>query len=279
MAKMLEISSSGYYRFLKFKPSQRTTENEELLRQIKEVYEAHKKRYGSPRIHKVLVKKGIQCSRKRVSRLMAKNQLKAEPQKRFKLTTTVDKKAAFAPNLLEQKFEAKGPNQKWVSDITYIWTLEGWLYLAVILDLFSRKVVGVSMSDRLQSEIVTDALQQAVGRRQPSQGLIHHSDRGVQYTSANFQDLLKENGIICSMSATGNCFDNAVAESFFHTLKTECVYTSSYITRAQARQSIFEYIEVFYNNDRLHSTIGYLSPNEFENNYFSQQQNVSLRCL
>ncbi len=195
------------------------------------------------------------------------------------MTTTVDKKATFAPNLLKQKFEAKVPNQKWVSDITYVWTLEGWLYLAVILDLFSRKVVGVSMSDRLRSEIVTDALKQAVCRRNPAQGLIHHSDRGVQYTSDNFQKLLKENQIICSMSATGNCYDNAVAESFFNSLKTECVYTNSYATRDQARQSIFEYIEVYYNNDRLHSTIGYLTPNEFENNYFSQQQNVSLRCV
>ena len=149
MAKTLEVSCSGYYRFLKFKPSQRANENEELLEQIKEIYEVHKKRYGSPRIHKALIKKGIDCSRKRVSRLMAKNQLQAKPQKRFKLTTTVDKKAVFAPNLLEQKFEAKTPNQKWVSDITYIWTLEGWLYLAVILDLFSRKVVGVSMSDTI----------------------------------------------------------------------------------------------------------------------------------
>jgi transposase InsO family protein len=277
MAKILEVSSSGYYRFLKFKPSQRANENEELFTQIKEIYEVHKKRYGSPRIHKALVKKGIHCSRKRVSRLMSQNQLIAKPQKRFKLTTTVDKKAAFAPNLLDQKFEAKSPNQKWVSDITYIWTLEGWLYLAVILDLFSRKVVGVSMSNSLQSEIVTDALQQAVCRRNPPQGLIHHSDRGVQYTSTDFQKRLKENQIICSMSATGNCYDNAVAESFFNSLKTECVYTNSYVTRDQARQSIFEYIEVYYNNDRLHSTIGYLTPNEFENNYFSQQQNVSLR--
>ena len=135
------------------------------------------------------------------------------------------------------------------------------------------------MSDRLQSEIVTDVPQQAVCRRSPPQGLIHHSDRGVQYTSVNFQKLLKENQIICSMSATGNCYDNAVAESFFNSLKTECVYTNSYVTRAQARQSIFEYIEIFYNNDRLHSTIGYLRPNEFENNYFSQEQNLSLRCV
>ena len=184
----------------------------------------------------------------------------------------------FAPNILQQTFEAKAPDERWVSDITYVWTLEGWLYLAVILDLFSRKVVGISMSERLKSEIVTDALQQAISRRCPSLGLIHHSDRGVQYTSERFQNLLKEEGIICSMSGTGNCFDNAVAESFFHTLKTECVYRHSYATRAQAKQSIFEYIEVFYNNNRLHSTIGYVSPNEFENNY-CKQKNVSLRSV
>ena len=201
---------------------------------------------------------------------MRKADLKAKMPGIFKLTTRQDKRAIAAPNLLRQEFSATVPNVKWVSDITYIRTREGWLYLAVILDLFSRKVVGMAMNDSLQTNLVLEALNQALQRRQPKNDLQHHSDRGCQYTSHAFQKLLQENNIICSMSATGYCFDNAVAESFFHTLKTECVYHERYESREQAKDSIFEYVEIFYNNQRRHSTLSYLSPAEFERRYFQQ---------
>jgi putative transposase len=186
------------------------------------------------------------------------------------VTTQVDAKLPAAPNRLQQDFKAEAPNEKWVADITYVWTLEGWLYLAIILDLFSRKVVGMAMSERLKKEVVMAALSQALGRRQVKGSLVHHSDKGCQYTSSGFQDLLKAHDITCSMSGTGNCFDNAVAESFFHTLKTEHVYFEDYATREQAKQSIFEYVEVFYNNQRRHSFLNYVSPSEFERGYQMQ---------
>ena len=191
-------------------------------------------------------------------------------QRLFKATTRVNKKQPVAPNLLQQNFTATVPNSKWVADISYIRTLEGWLYIAVILDLFSRKVVGLSMSESLQTPLVVDALEHALQRRNPSFPLQHHSDRECQYTSTAFQQLLTDNGIVCSMSSTGCCFDNAVAESFFHTLKTECVYFERYESREQVKRSIFEYIEIFYNNHRRHSTLGYLSPVEFEQRFYQR---------
>jgi len=193
-------------------------------------------------------------------------------QKKFKVTTQVDPKLPVAANHLQQDFKAMGPNEKWVADITYVWTLEGWLYLAIILDLFSRKVVGMAMSDRLKKEIVLIALTQALGRREVTGSLLHHSDKGCQYTSMAFRDLLEERGILCSMSGTGNCYDNAVAESFFHTLKTEHIYFEEYKTREEAKQSIFEYVEVFYNNQRRHSFLDYVSPSDFENEYQIRQK-------
>lgn len=201
---------------------------------------------------------------------MKKLGMAAKMQRLFKTTTRVNKKQPVAPNLLQQNFTATVPNSKWVADISYIRTLEGWLYLAVVLDLYSRKVVGFSMSESLQTPLVLEALEQALQRRNPTFSLQHHSDRGCQYTSAAFQNLLAKKGIVCSMSSTGCCFDNAVAESFFHTLKTECVYFERYESREYAKQSIFEYIEVFYNNHRRHSTLGYLSPVEFERRFYQR---------
>lgn len=271
MARSLDVSRSGYYCYSRKKPSIRRQENERLLSLIRQIFLQSRETYGSPRIHAELKEMGQICSRPRVARLMRKAGLKAKMPRLYRVTTRQDKQAAAAPNLLQQAFTAKGPNEKWVSDITYIRTLEGWLYLAVILDLFSRKVVGMAMGESLQAKLVLDALNQALQRRQPQSDLQHHSDRGCQYTSQVFQKLLQENNITCSMSATGYCFDNAVAESFFHTLKTECVYHECYKNREQAKQNIFEYVEVFYNNKRRHSTLGYLSPAEFERRYFHQQ--------
>jgi putative transposase len=275
MAEVLEVSRSGYYQFLKGVLSERTQANEQLLAEIKQVHTASRETYGSPRIHKELRAKGHGCSRKRVARLMRAAGISAKMRKKFKVTTEVDAEGVAAPNRLQQEFKANRPNEKWVSDITYVWTQEGWLYVAVILDLFSRKVVGMAMSERLKKEVVMIALNQALGRREVNNGLIHHSDKGSQYTSHGFQGLLKKRGIMCSMSGTGNCFDNAVAESFFHTLKTEHIYFQNYETREQAKQSIFEYVEVFYNNQRRHSFLNYLSPNEFERVY-QMQETISL---
>lgn len=270
MAEVLEVSRSGYYKFLVSPESPRAQANQELLTAIQASHTASRQTYGSPRIHKDLRAAGHDCSRKRVARLMQEAGIMAKMKKKFKVTTQVDIKLPAAPNHLQQDFKAEAPNQKWVSDITYVWTREGWLYLAVILDLFSRKVVGMAMSDRLKKELAMVALGQALTRRDGRAPSYHHSDKGCQYTSGAFQDLLKAHGITCSMSSTGNCFDNAVAESFFHTLKTEHIYFEDYVTREQAKASIFEYVEVFYNNQRRHSFLNYLSPVEFERGYVMQ---------
>jgi putative transposase len=264
MAHILGVSRSGYYHFCQRKVSKRQQENNTLQEMIKTIFSTSRSTYGSPRIHAELKAQGINVSRPRVARLMKQLGLVAKMQSLFKVTTRINKKQAVAPNLLQQNFSAATPDSKWVADISYISTLEGWLYIAVILDLYSRKVVGLSMGNSLHTTLVAQALEQALQRRNSSPDLQHHSDKGCQYTSTAFQKLLTDNGITCSMSSTGCCFDNAVAESFFHSLKTECVYFERYESREQAKQSIFEYIEVFYNNYRRHSTLGYLSPVEFE---------------
>jgi putative transposase len=264
MSKMLKVSRNGYYKFLQSKPSKHNKENVELLEKIKKVHKESRRTYGSPRIHAELLEQGETCSRKRTAKIMRDAGIQAKMKKRFKVTTKVNPKAQAAPNLLRQDFTASKANQRWVADMTYIQTAEGWLYLAAVLDLYSRRIVGLAMSDRMTADLVAIALEQALTRRKPSTGLIHHSDRGCQYTSHQFQALLKEKGIIVSMSGTGNCYDNAAMESFFHTLKTEHVHFEQFKTRHQAQASIFEYIEVFYNRKRRHSTLGYLSPLAFE---------------
>lgn len=270
MARILGVSRSGYYQFCRRSPSKRQLENEALLGEIQRVFQRSRETYGSPRIHAELKEQGQKCSRPRVARLMKKFGIAAKMRRLFRTTTTPSYRRVAAPNLLEQDFTAAAPNQKWVADVTYIRTMEGWLYLAVVLDLYSRKVVGLAMDKSLHTELVLKALEQALQRRQPAEGLRHHSDRGCQYTSDAFQALLAKNKVACSMSGTGNCYDNAVAESFFHTLKTEWIYFERYDNREQARRSIFEYVEVFYNNQRRHSTVGYLSPAEFERRYYQQ---------
>jgi putative transposase len=264
---MLGVARSGYYKYRNKQPGKRQKENEALLTTIRAIYKMSRQTYGSPRIHAELKMQGFQCSRPRVARIMRREKIAAKMSRIFKRTTRVDGRRAVAPNLLQQDFVANIPNQKWVADITYVRTQEGWLYVAIVLDLFSRKVIGLAMGESLHTELVLQAMNQALQRRQPKNGLQHHSDRGCQYTCEAFQQLLVANGITCSMSGKGNCYDNAVAESFFHTLKTECVYFERYVSRMDARLSIFEYVEIFYNNQRRHSTLGYASPSEFERQF------------
>ncbi len=264
MCRVLKVSKSGYYAFRGRGKSRRQLENERLLGEIRNAHTGSRRVYGSPRITEELQSNGIECSENRVARLMRANGIAAKMKRKFKATTDSGHNLPVAENLLKQDFTADAPDRVWVSDITYIWTTEGWLYLAVILDLFSRRVVGWAMSDTITQDIVISAFLQAVWRRKPKTGLIFHSDRGSQYAAKDFRNLLAEHGFLQSMSGKGNCYDNAVAESFFHTLKTEVIYHEKYLTRNQARLSIFEYIEVFYNRVRKHSTLGYRSPWEFE---------------
>ena len=277
MSKVFKICRSGYYKFKKSGLSNREKENIRLLGRIKRVHEESRQTYGSPRIWAELKAQGESCSRKRIAKIMQKVGLAAKMKKRFKITTKTNDRNKIAPNLLAQNFKADCPDQRWVADITYINTLEGFLYLAAILDLFSRKIVGLAMSERINSSLVSNALKQAVIHRAPEDGLVYHSDKGCQYTSSDFQKQLKIYGMTPSMSGTGNCYDNSPMESFFHTLKTEHVYFENYATREQAKISIFEYIEAFYNRKRRHSTLGYLSPTDFEKKWQAEQhQNISL---
>ena len=264
MCHALVVQRSGYYAWRRRTPSTRAQANEVLLKLIREEHETSRKTYGSPRIKKVLERKGVLCGKNRVARLMRMHGIAAKKRHKWHPTTTQRKPGVVpAPNWLNQEFTAVAPNRKWVSDFTYIDTAEGWLYLATVLDLFSRKVVGWAMSEWMDTDLVETAWQMALLGRRPEPGLLHHSDQGSQYTSAVYQKSLTTALVQLSMSRVGNCYDNAVAESFFGTLKTECV-TSQFATRALAHTSIFEYIEVWYNRQRLHSTLGYLSPVEFE---------------
>jgi putative transposase len=265
MCQVLEISASGYYAWRGRPVSQREQDNQELLDQIKEIHAASRKTYGSPRVHADLVDQGIRCNKKRVERLMRVNDIRGKHRRRRRVKTTDSAHdLPVAPNVLNRQFEADVPNQKWVTDITYIATDEGWLYLTAVLDLFSRRVIGWSMASTLCASLVKNALQMAIADRHPQAGLLHHSDRGSQYCSAEYQSLLDTHQMVVSMSRTGNCYDNAPMESFFGTLKCELVHDRHYRTQAEARQDIFEYIEVFYNRKRRHSSLGYKSPVEYE---------------
>ena len=264
MCGVLDVSRSGYYAWRTRADSQRTQSNQRLLVQIREEYQLSAKTYGSPRIHAALQGKGIRCSRKRVARLMRLDRIAARKAcRRIPHTTQRDPNARPAPNLLNQDFSSLAPDRKWVSDITYIDTAEGWLYLAAILDLFSRRIVGWAMDEHMEASLVQQAWSMAVSQRCPSPDLLSHSDQGSQYTSELYQQALAACHCQVSMSRVGNCFDNAAMESFFSTLKTECA-DHQFTTRAQARTAIFEYIEGWYNRQRLHSSLGYLSPVEFE---------------
>lgn len=262
--RVLSVSLSGYYAWRVRGPSEREIDDARLIDKIRGVYDATGGVYGVRRIHRQLLVDGERVSRNRVARLMRKCGLKARRKSKFRVTTDSKHNLPVAENLLEREFFSAGPNQVWASDITYIWTLEGWLYLAAVIDLHSRMVVGWSMNERLDRNLVLDALSMAVGRRNPEPGLIHHSDRGRGYASGAYQKALAEREMRCSMSRKGDCWDNAVVESFFSSLKTERVHHRTYRSREEARRDIFEYIEVFYNRVRLHSTLGYMAPAQFE---------------
>jgi len=267
MCELFGISRSGYYAWKKRKPSQREQYHQTLIDQIRRIHQLSRKTYGSPRVYAQLKKQGYACNQKTVARLMQLEGLKGQRKYRKVMTTNSKHSFPVAPNMLNREFQAEKPNQKWVADITYIPTTEGWLYVAGILDLFSRKIVGWDMSSRIDATLVENALRMALYQRHPGKGLLHHSDRGSQYASYQIRDILDANQIQVSMSDKGNCYDNAVMESFFSTLKNEWVHHQKYITRTQARTDIFNYIEGFYNTVRLHSTLGYLSPVEFEDKY------------
>lgn len=264
MCHVLEVSESGYYAWLKRSTCRRQREDAHLQQKIRQVFVTHQGRYGSPRILRELHDEGINCSRKRIARLMRKAQLSAGRKRRRVLTTKRDMTHPVASNILNREFRAEEPNKKWVTDITSIPTQQGWLYLAVILDLYSRMVVGWSMSGNCDEKLVEHALDQALARRRPKAGLLHHSDRGSQYTSQAYQAYLERSGIQPSMSRKGNCWDNAAMESFFGTLKDECVGEIIYSSHDEARSALFTYMEVYYNRVRRHSTLGYVSPLNYE---------------
>jgi len=265
MRSVLEVSTSGYYAWRTQPQSHRDRENQKLVEQIREIHAESRETYGSPRIHADLADQGIKCNKKRVERLMRIHGIRAKQYKRRRVQTTDSAHdLPVAPNVLNREFEADAPNQKWVTDITYVPTDEGWLYLAVVLDLFSRRIIGWSMASTLCTGLVKNALLMAIAERCPGAGLLHHSDRGAQYASGEYQAVLTHHQMIVSMSRTGNCYDNAPMESFFGTLKRELIHHRHYRTRAEARQDIFEYIEVFYNRKRRHSSLGYLSPVQYE---------------
>ncbi len=264
MCRVLCVSRSGYYVWEKQPESFQVCANKKLALEIKAIYDDEKQRVGSPRITKRLQALGHKVGKNRVAGIMRKQGWRAKGVKKFKATTNSRHTLAVAENLLQQNFEADRPNQKWVSDLTYIWTEEGWLYLAVVLDLYSRMVVGWAMSERMTATLVCDALKMALWRRKQPKGVIVHSDRGVQYCSAAYQALLSENHLICSMSKKGDCFDNAAMESWNGSLKVEAIHGEKFDTRTEAKKHVFEYIDVYYNRKRLHSTLGYLSPVDFE---------------
>ena len=259
MCQTLAVSLSGYYAWVARPESRRTAENRQLLAQIRVIHAESRSTYGSPRVHGTLQAQGQRIGEHRVARLMRASALRAKTVKKWRATTDSAHQYPVVPNTLNRQFAVAHPNRVWAGDITYVWTAEGWLYLAVVLDLYSRRVIAWGMGSRLTQELATAALTMAVEHRRPASGVLHHTDRGSQYAATLYRELLAGHGLTASMSRRGNCWDNAVVESFFHTLKTELVYHRRYITREEARQDIFEWIEVFYNRTRRHSTLGYRS--------------------
>jgi transposase InsO family protein len=265
MCRILGVVRSGYYRWRKVPVGKRKMADMILSMHIKDIFEQSRDTYGSYRIHAELLDEGIRCGRERVARLARENNLEPKAARRFKIMTTDSKhRLPVAPNVFNQNFTAQEPDQIWLTNITYVPTAEGWLYLAAVMDLYSRRIVDWAISDSLHRQLVIDALQMAIATRQPSPGLLHHSDRGSQYASQDYQALLTQYQMVGSMSRKGNCYDNAPMESFFGTFKTELTFHCDYATRNEARLDIFEYIEVFYNRKQRHSALGYKSPAKYE---------------
>jgi len=265
MCRVLDVSPSGFHAWHKRQPAARAIADALLQVEIAAIHRASRQRYGSPRVHQELRHgRGIRCGKKRVARLMRRSGLRGKRPRRFRVTTQSQHPHPIAPNVLNRDFAVAQPNRVWGADITYIPTGEGWLYLAVLLDLASRRAVGWALEPTLERDLVLTALQQALTQRQPTAGLLHHSDRGSQYACGEYRERLAERGIAVSMSRKGDCWDNAVVESFFATLKTELVHDARWPTRAAAKQAIAEFIEVWYNRQRRHSSLGYLSPAEYE---------------
>jgi putative transposase len=268
----MEVSRSGFYAFCKRPQSATEQANQVLVCQIQKVFQESKETYGSPRVYEELKELGIAGSEKRIARLMRLADLKAVLPKRFVVTTDSDHDLPIAENLLDREFGCDTPDRRWTADITYVWTSEGWLYLAVLLDLFSRRIVGWAMGTTLERSLVLSALDMALTSRTPEAGLLCHSDRGSQYASGDYQKALEKAGILCSMSRRGNCWDNAPTESFFSSLKKELVYRTHFATRSEAKAALFEWIEVWYNRKRRHSSLGYQSPEAFERKYQQELQ-------
>lgn len=263
ICEALGVSRSGFHAWLSRTPSARARTDEALGAKVRASFLNSYRTYGARRVWHDLLAEGLSCGLHRVERLMRQQALKARPR-RLGLPRDNGERSVIAGNVLDRQFTAEAPNRKWVADFTYIWTAEGWLYVAAVIDLFSRRVVGWSMSDTMTAQLVTDALVMAIWRRGKPDALLHHSDQGSQYTSEQFQRLMTDNGVACSMSRSGNVWDNAAMESFFSSLKTERIARKTYRTRDHARAEVFDYIERFYNPTRRHSTLGYLSPMDFE---------------
>ena len=264
LCTVLDVSRSGFYASQRRPVATRRGEDQQLAVHVAAAYAASQRRYGSPRVYLDLREQGHAVGRHRVARLMREQGLRARAKRRFQRTTDSQHGLPVAANVLARQFTVPTPNMAWVSDITYLWTREGWLYLVVILDLFSRRVVGWAVHDRITRQLALDALTMALHHRQPPPGLVHHSDRGSQYASGDYQAVLAAHGVVCSMSRRGNCWDNAVAESFFSTLKMELAHDADWATRADARADVARYLEIFYNRQRRHSVLGYVSPVAFE---------------
>jgi len=270
LCRVFGVSLSGYYAWRDRPPSAWVQADEALLEQIGEIHAHSRQTYGAPRIHAELRARGVRCGRKRVARLMLQAGLTGAQRRHYHGTTRQDREALAAPDLVQRDFTASGPDQLWVADITYVPTGEGWLYLATVLDAWSRRIVGWAMGDTLRTELVVEALNMTVWNRRPADGVIHHSDRGAQYTSLAFSRRCREAGVVPSMGSVGDAYDNALAEAFFASLKTELLMRSTFATRAAARLALFDYIEGFYNSHRRHSALGYLSPAEFERRWWQQ---------
>lgn len=264
MCRVLKVARSGFYAWLHRQESARAKETRRLRVEVSAAFAEHKRRYGSPRLWRALRADGVQVGRHRVARLMRDQQLRARPRRRYVATTDSRHHQPVPPNVLARDFKPTAPDRTWASDVTYLPTGDGWLYLAVVLDLHSRRVVGFAMSARNDEDLTLAALRMALDQRSPAPGLVHHSDRGATYASGRYQDLLSKHGFVCSMSRRGNCWDNAPVESFFSTLDIECARGEMFSSRAAARREVTDYILRFYNPHRMHSTLGYVSPMEFE---------------